>query len=55
MVPSTLDEKKATSPFVRAVEPSVKANGGLAGADDAETFAEARRRTDSFEHRLHPS
>ena len=41
-------EEKATNPFLRAVEPSVKAAVGLAGADDAIVFAEVRRRKDSF-------
>jgi hydroxyacylglutathione hydrolase len=41
-------EEKATNPFLRSVEPSVKASVGLEGADDASTFAEVRRRKDSF-------
>ena len=48
IVPSSLAEEKATNPFLRAVEPSVKATVGLAGADDASTFAEVRRRKDAF-------
>jgi hydroxyacylglutathione hydrolase len=41
-------EEKATNPFLRATQPSVKAAVGLAGADDAAVFAEVRRRKDSF-------
>ncbi|MEM6549288.1 MAG: hydroxyacylglutathione hydrolase [Pseudomonadota bacterium] len=48
IVPATLGEERATNPFLRAVEPSVKAALGLTGADDAATFAEIRRRKDNF-------
>lgn len=48
IVPVSMAEEKATNPFLRAVEPTVKANVGLPGADDAATFAEIRRRKDSF-------
>lgn len=48
IVPVSMAEEKSTNPFLRAVEPSVKAAVGLAGADDASTFAEVRRRKDSF-------
>lgn len=48
IVPSTIAEEKATNPFLRAREPSVKRTVGLDGADDASTFAEVRRRKDSF-------
>jgi hydroxyacylglutathione hydrolase len=48
IVPSTIGEEKATNPFLRAVEPSVKRAVGLDGADDASTFAEVRRRKDAF-------
>jgi hydroxyacylglutathione hydrolase len=48
IVPVTLAEEKATNPFLRATEPSVKASVGLAGADDAAVFAEVRRRKDAF-------
>ncbi len=44
IVPVTLAEELATSPFLRATEPSV----GLAGADDAALGAEVRRRKDAF-------
>ena len=48
IVPSTIAEEKATNPFLRATEPSVKRAVGLDGADDASTFAEVRRRKDAF-------
>lgn len=44
----TLDEERASNPFLRAVLPEVKAALGLAGASDSETFAELRRRKDAF-------
>ncbi|MEO0995678.1 MAG: hydroxyacylglutathione hydrolase [Pseudomonadota bacterium] len=48
IVPVTLAEERATNPFLRAVEPSVKAAVGLDGGDDAAVFGEIRRRKDSF-------
>ena len=48
IVPVSMAEEKATNPFLRAVEPSVKANVGMAGGDDAAVFGEIRRRKDSF-------
>ncbi|HEY5597225.1 MAG TPA: hydroxyacylglutathione hydrolase [Kiloniellales bacterium] len=48
IVPVSIAEEKATNPFLRATEPSVKASVGLAGADDAAVFAEVRRRKDAF-------
>jgi hydroxyacylglutathione hydrolase len=48
IVPVSLAEEKATNPFLRATEASVKAAVGLAGADDAAVFAEVRRRKDAF-------
>ncbi|MEM7057469.1 MAG: hydroxyacylglutathione hydrolase [Pseudomonadota bacterium] len=48
IVPVSMAEEKATNPFLRAVEPSVRAAVGLDGADDAAVFAEVRRRKDSF-------
>ncbi len=47
-IPARLDLERATNPFLRAVAPEVKAAVGLAGAPDAEVFAELRRRKDSF-------
>lgn len=43
-----LAEELATNPFLRASDPGVKAAVGLAGAPDAEVFAELRRRKDAF-------
>ena len=48
IIPVTLAEERATNPFLRAVEPSVKAAVGLPEADDAAVFAEVRRRKDVF-------
>jgi hydroxyacylglutathione hydrolase len=48
IVPATIAEEKATNPFLRATEPTVKAAVGLAGAEDAAVFAEVRRRKDAF-------
>jgi len=48
IMPVTIGEEKATNPFLRAVEPSVKAAVGLAGGDDASVFGEVRRRKDRF-------
>lgn len=47
-VPSTLAEELAANPFLQAGRPELKAALGLAGASDAETFAEIRRRKDRF-------
>lgn len=47
-VPSTLAEELATNPFVRAGVPELKAAMGMAGASDAEVFAEIRSRKDRF-------
>ena len=48
IVPASMAEERATNPFLRAVEPSVKKAMGLDGADDASVFAEVRRRKDKF-------
>ncbi|WP_339949501.1 hydroxyacylglutathione hydrolase [uncultured Albimonas sp.] len=48
IVPVTLAEELATNPFLRAGEPSVKANVGMEGAEDGAVFAEVRKRKDSF-------
>ena len=47
-VPSLLSEELATNPFLRAGLEQVKENLDMAGMGDAETFAEIRRRKDSF-------
>ncbi|RDC73164.1 hydroxyacylglutathione hydrolase [Rhodovulum sp. 12E13] len=47
-VPSQLAEELAANPFLRAREPDMKEKLGMAGAEDAEVFAEIRRRKDAF-------
>lgn len=47
-VPSLLGIEKATNPFLRADDPVLAANVGLAGADAVSVFAEVRTRKDSF-------
>jgi hydroxyacylglutathione hydrolase len=47
-VPSLLSDELATNPFLRATSDKVKAGLGMAGASDADTFAEIRRRKDAF-------
>ncbi|SNS18724.1 hydroxyacylglutathione hydrolase [Tropicimonas sediminicola] len=47
-VPSELSLELATNPFLRATDPQMKARMGMAGAPDAEVFAEIRRRKDAF-------
>ena len=47
-VPSRLSGELATNPFLRASQPHIKASLGLPHASDAESFAELRRRKDSF-------
>jgi hydroxyacylglutathione hydrolase len=47
-VPVKLSEELASNPFLRAIDPVLKARIGMAGAPDVEVFAEIRRRKDSF-------
>lgn len=47
-VPSVLEEELATNPFLRAGLAEVKAAVGMAGATDADVFAEIRARKDRF-------
>jgi hydroxyacylglutathione hydrolase len=47
-VPSRLGVERATNPFLRADQDSVKAAVGLPGADPAQVFTEIRRRKDVF-------
>lgn len=47
-VPSLMSEELATNPFLRARLAQVKANVGMAGAGDAEVFAEIRERKNRF-------
>ncbi len=47
-IPGSMDEERATNPFMRADESSLARQVGLAGADPVEVFAEVRRRKDNF-------
>jgi len=47
-VPSTIGVEIATNPFLRADDPVIARNVGLAGAGPVEVFAEVRRRKDHF-------
>ena len=47
-VPSTLEEERATNPFLRAVLPQVKDAIGMNGGSDIDVFAEIRGRKDRF-------
>jgi hydroxyacylglutathione hydrolase len=46
--PSTIAEELRTNPFLRTGSPEIRSNLGLQQADDAEVFAELRRRKDGF-------
>lgn len=48
-VPTTIGEEKATNPFLRADEPSMRAALGMLGHPAEEVFAELRRRKDTFQ------
>ena len=47
-VPTMTALEKATNPFLRAGDASLRAHLGMEGANDAEVFAEVRRRKDNF-------
>lgn len=47
-VPSTIALEKATNPFLRTSSAEIRANLGMAKADDVAVFAEIRRRKDNF-------
>jgi hydroxyacylglutathione hydrolase len=47
-IPSTMGLERRTNPFLRADQPTVAANVGLAGKDPVRVFAEVRRRKDAF-------
>jgi len=47
-VPSLLSEERATNPFLRAGLQDVKDTLSMGGRDDADVFAEIRRRKDAF-------
>jgi len=47
-VPSTIGEERAANPFMRADDPVLAANVGMAGRSPVEVFAEVRGRKDRF-------
>lgn len=47
-LPTTIGQEKRTNPFLRAGEPGIARNLGMAGAAPAEVFAEIRKRKDHF-------
>lgn len=46
--PTTIGLEKATNPFLRAADPSIRRHLGMVGASDADVFAEIRARKDRF-------
>jgi hydroxyacylglutathione hydrolase len=47
-LPSTLQEEKATNPFLRADDPAIAEAIGMKGADPAAVFTELRERKNNF-------
>jgi hydroxyacylglutathione hydrolase len=47
-VPSTLDEERATNPFLRPASADLRATIGLGSAPDVEVFAKTRALKDAF-------
>lgn len=47
-VPSTLEQERATNPFLRPSSANIQATLGMQGADIVDVFAEVRRLKDSF-------
>jgi hydroxyacylglutathione hydrolase len=47
-LPTTIGIERKTNPFLRAAEPAIAAEVGMAGADPVAVFAEIRRRKDDF-------
>jgi hydroxyacylglutathione hydrolase len=47
-LPTTIAREKAENPFLRADDPAIARNLGMAGADPAKVFAEIRTRKDRF-------
>lgn len=45
-LPTTLAQERATNPFLRAAEPSIRKNLGMSDAEDWQVFAEIRQRKD---------
>lgn len=43
-LPTTIARELATNPFLRAGDPAIRANLGMAGSSDAQVFAEIRER-----------
>ena len=46
-IPSTVGQEKATNPFLRAADRSIRKRLGMEKATDAEVFAEIRKRKDA--------
>jgi len=47
-IPSTMGREKQTNPFLRPMSPEIRNVLGMKDADDADVFAEIRKRKDSF-------
>jgi hydroxyacylglutathione hydrolase len=47
-LPTTIGEELATNPFLRWADSGIRAHLGMKNADDAEVFAEIRKRKDNF-------
>ena len=47
-VPTRIDLEKATNPFLRASDPSIRKHLGMTDATDVEVFTEIRQRKDNF-------
>jgi hydroxyacylglutathione hydrolase len=48
VMPSSIQEERATNPFLRSGDPALKAALGMPQASDVDAFAEVRRRKDRF-------
>ena len=46
-LPTTMDQERATNPFLRADDPAIRAHLGMTNAADAVVFAEIRTRKDN--------
>jgi len=49
-VPSTIGEERLTNPFLRAINPEMRAAIGMPNASAVEVFAELRKRKNAFWH-----
>jgi hydroxyacylglutathione hydrolase len=47
-IPGTMEEERATNPFLRADDPALAESIGMGGRDPVDVFAEIRRRKDTF-------